>query len=89
MKVILILLGCFTAATVAKVYQPCQLAKELVWKYGFPRSQIYDWVCLVENESRFNTQALNPYNSDGSKDHGLFQVENDPLNSISHSTVAL
>ncbi|CAL1602331.1 unnamed protein product [Knipowitschia caucasica] len=33
-----------------------------------------DWVCLVENESSFNTNALNSRNRNGSKDYGLFQI---------------
>jgi len=58
----------------AKKYNPCDLAQELVQKHGFSRELIYDWICLVEAESSFKTEAINDKNSNGSSDHGLFQV---------------
>ena len=71
-----IYLVCFMLIAVAqcKVYQPCELAKELVHRHSIPRSQVYDWVCLVDAESSFRTNAINRVNTDGSSDHGLFQV---------------
>nr|AAL17868.1 lysozyme precursor [Ornithodoros moubata] len=57
-----------------KVYDRCSLASELRWKYNLPKDQIADWVCIAEHESSFNTAALGRPNSDGSQDHGLFQI---------------
>ncbi|KAK7864931.1 hypothetical protein R5R35_008731 [Gryllus longicercus] len=58
----------------AKIYQPCDLARELLYTYGLPRSQIATWVCIAFAESSYNTAAVGPPNSDGSRDHGLFQI---------------
>ena len=58
----------------ALTYDPCALAQELVHKHGFSRKKIYDWICLVDAESSFMTEALHTQNYDGSNDHGLFQV---------------
>uniref|UniRef100_A0AAV2LP60 lysozyme n=1 Tax=Knipowitschia caucasica TaxID=637954 RepID=A0AAV2LP60_KNICA len=38
-----------------------------------PGVSLADWVCLIENESRYNTRATNK-NKDGSTDYGLFQI---------------
>ena len=57
----------------AKKYTECELAVELV-QHGFPRASINDWVCLVKSESGMDTKLTNIYNKDGSKDWGLFQI---------------
>uniref|UniRef100_A0A1B0DD83 lysozyme n=1 Tax=Phlebotomus papatasi TaxID=29031 RepID=A0A1B0DD83_PHLPP len=57
----------------ARIYERCELARELAG-YGFPRHELPDWICLVQSESDFNTRAINHDNSDGSKDWGLFQI---------------
>jgi hypothetical protein len=31
-------------------------------------------VCIAYHESRFNAQAVNRANTDGSADHGIFQI---------------
>ncbi|CAH1119703.1 unnamed protein product [Phaedon cochleariae] len=54
----------------AKVYDRCELAKELRQVHGFPENQISTWVCIAQHESLFNTSATNH----GSGDHGLFQI---------------
>lgn len=54
----------------AKIYDRCQLAKDLQYKYEFPNEQISTWICIVQHESLFNTSAMNH----GSGDHGLFQI---------------
>ncbi|KAL0881706.1 hypothetical protein ABMA27_001507 [Loxostege sticticalis] len=51
----------------------CQIARELN-NYGFPREELPDWVCLVEGESSGQTDVVGPPNTDGSRDHGLFQI---------------
>ncbi|KAJ8721287.1 hypothetical protein PYW07_002062 [Mythimna separata] len=33
-----------------------------------------DWVCLIENESSRRTGVVGKPNNDGSRDHGLFQI---------------
>lgn len=59
--------------TTAKIYSKCSLARTL-FNYGVPYRELSDWMCLVEGESSFNTRAINPSNSDGSVDWGLFQI---------------
>lgn len=54
----------------AKVYDHCELARELRDVHEIPENQLATWICIVKHESNFNTTALNP----GSGDHGLFQI---------------
>ncbi|NP_001159495.1 lysozyme precursor [Tribolium castaneum] len=53
-----------------KVYDRCELARELKHVHKFPGHQIATWVCIAKHESTFNTSAVNR----GSGDHGLFQI---------------
>lgn len=55
-----------------KVYDRCELARELKHVHKFPDQQIATWVCIAKHESIFNTSAVNL----GSGDHGLFQISN-------------
>lgn len=54
----------------AKVYERCELARELRNVHRMPEHQIATWVCIAKHESLYNTSAHNP----GSGDHGLFQI---------------
>lgn len=57
-----------------KVYERCELARELRYKHNVPLEQIHTWVCIVQRESNFDTSAIGRLNADGSLDHGLFQI---------------
>lgn len=57
-----------------KVYERCELARELRYKYNIPLEQIHTWICIVQRESNFDTAAIGRLNADGSSDHGLFQI---------------
>ncbi|CAG9785782.1 unnamed protein product [Diatraea saccharalis] len=57
----------------AKKLTRCQLVHELR-KQKFPEDKLRDWVCLVESESSRRTHVISPPNSNGSRDHGLFQI---------------
>ncbi|XP_037722423.1 uncharacterized protein LOC119555222 isoform X2 [Drosophila subpulchrella] len=57
-----------------KIYNRCELAKELYHKHKLPMKEIPTWVCIAQHESSFNTAAVGKLNSDGSEDHGLFQI---------------
>ncbi|KAG6449379.1 hypothetical protein O3G_MSEX006037 [Manduca sexta] len=57
----------------AKRFTRCELVRELK-RQGFPKDQIRDWVCLIENESRRFTNRVSRMNSNGSRDYGLFQI---------------
>ncbi|KAK2706421.1 lysozyme c-1-like [Artemia franciscana] len=72
---------CLSLISVAhgKVYERCELARTLLNTYGFSRSTLGDWVCLVKHESSYNTAAKGGPNggsgvTSGSYDWGLFQV---------------
>lgn len=56
-----------------KKWEMCELAREM-YANGFPRRQLNDWMCLVKHESNYDQKAINPHNTDGSTDWGLFQV---------------
>ncbi|XP_049868495.1 lysozyme-like [Pectinophora gossypiella] len=51
----------------------CQLISELR-KHGFPEDKMRDWVCLVQNESNRMTHKTGTVNKNGSRDYGLFQI---------------
>lgn len=57
-----------------KIYERCELAKELYFEHKLPFEQIATWVCIAKHESNFNTSAVGRLNFDGSGDHGLFQI---------------
>ena len=67
----LILLITFTFID-GKVYKQCELARELV-RHGFSKGSLSSWMCLIFSESSYNTLLTND-NVDGSKDYGLFQI---------------
>lgn len=53
-----------------KIYDRCELARELRDVHEIPERQIATWVCIAKHESHFNTSANNPH----SGDHGIFQI---------------
>uniref|UniRef100_A0A182XMR5 lysozyme n=3 Tax=gambiae species complex TaxID=44542 RepID=A0A182XMR5_ANOQN len=57
-----------------KVYERCELARELYYRHGLPYDQIATWVCIAHRESSYNVSAIGRLNADGSEDHGLFQI---------------
>nr|ACD11871.1 hypothetical protein [Isometrus maculatus] len=70
----LFILSPFWCCCRAKIYDKCELARDLINKFGFDRGTIGDWICLVKYESSFDTGVRGGPNSDGSYDHGLFQI---------------
>jgi hypothetical protein len=59
----------------ARVWEFCALARQLN-KFGFSKSELPNWMCLIQHESNYNSKAVGPPNSDGSRDYGLFQINN-------------
>ncbi|XP_050691494.1 lysozyme C-like [Eriocheir sinensis] len=59
-----------------KIFSKCELAKELETIHHIKRDDVKNWVCIAQYESTFNTAAINHANWDGSKDYGLFQLNN-------------
>lgn len=57
-----------------KLYTRCELAVELRYKHHIPASHINGWICIVENESNFNTSTVRE--GVGKKRFGLFQIPN-------------
>lgn len=68
------LLIAVSAPAFGRIFNHCEMARELYYNHNFPRHEIDDWVCLIEFESSFNTAANAGPNTDGSFDWGLFQV---------------
>ncbi|XP_076264049.1 uncharacterized protein LOC143198604 [Rhynchophorus ferrugineus] len=67
---IIVLFGVVSWTVVsAKIYQRCELARELR-NFDIPEREIPTWVCIAQHESLMDTAAMNP----GSGDHGLFQI---------------
>ncbi|XP_062552424.1 uncharacterized protein LOC134217636 [Armigeres subalbatus] len=59
---------------VGKIYERCELARELYYVHNLPFEQIATWVCIAHRESNYNVSAIGRLNADGSEDHGLFQI---------------
>ncbi|KAL4719308.1 hypothetical protein ACJJTC_016026 [Scirpophaga incertulas] len=57
----------------AKTFTRCGLVNELK-KQNFPKNILRDWVCVIEAVSSRRTDAIGPRKTDGSRDHGLFQI---------------
>lgn len=51
----------------------CKLAREMD-NLDVPRNELARWVCIAEHESSFRTWVVGPPNDDGSRDHGIFQI---------------
>ncbi|GAB6026270.1 hypothetical protein CHUAL_012478 [Chamberlinius hualienensis] len=60
--------------TTARLFTRCDLARVLLNNYGFPKKDLANWVCLIEAESGRNTASVGPYNGNGSRNYGLFQI---------------
>lgn len=56
----------------SKVYERCELARELRYVHRTPMDQVPVWVCIARHESEFNTTAVGHVGDGG--DHGLFQI---------------
>nr|AYA71583.1 c-type lysozyme [Dialeurodes citri] len=57
----------------AKIFSKCELAQKLD-SLGATKGDIPTWVCIAEHESRYNSSVVGPPNWDGSRDHGVFQI---------------
>uniref|UniRef100_A0A182C5U3 Lysozyme n=1 Tax=Phalotris mertensi TaxID=1260334 RepID=A0A182C5U3_9SAUR len=73
---VLTLLFLLIAANEAKIYSQCQLASLLKQRGmdGYEDISLEDWICMAYHESRYNSRAVGPQNSDGSQDYGIFQI---------------
>lgn len=60
--------------TRSKVYERCELARELAARLQVPLVDTATWVCIAYHESRLNTASEGRLNGDGSHDHGLLQI---------------
>ncbi|XP_061470330.1 uncharacterized protein LOC133379316 isoform X3 [Rhineura floridana] len=77
MKVLALTLLCLLiAVNEARVFEKCELARTLKQKGmdGYRGISLANWICTAYYESRFNTAAVGPPNSDGSRDYGIFQI---------------
>lgn len=56
----------------AKIYERCELARELKEKLNVPEEQLATWVCIAQHESNFDTTAVGTLAQ--GKDNGIFQI---------------
>ncbi|CAD7011598.1 lysozyme P-like [Ceratitis capitata] len=56
-----------------RIMDRCSLSRELD-AMSIPRANIPNWVCIAQYESNFNTAELGPPNPDGSRDWGIFHI---------------
>lgn len=56
----------------AKIFTKCELVRAL--HETFPRNKLADFICLIQNESSFNSAVKGRQNKNGSYDYGLFQI---------------
>ncbi|XP_011185404.1 lysozyme P-like [Zeugodacus cucurbitae] len=57
----------------SRIFDKCSLTHELAAQ-GIPRANIPNWVCIAQYESNFNTAEVGPPNPDGSRDWGIFHI---------------
>ncbi|XP_037952692.1 lysozyme 1-like [Teleopsis dalmanni] len=62
-----------TATALGRTMDRCSLAREL-YSMGIPYSDLPRWTCIAERESSYRTGVVGPPNGDGSRDHGIFQI---------------
>lgn len=53
-----------------QIFERCELAKTLRFKFNTPLDQLPTWMCIAFHESGYNTKA---YNSK-THDYGIFQI---------------
>ncbi|XP_075227500.1 uncharacterized protein LOC142327961 [Lycorma delicatula] len=51
-----------------EIYERCQLARELLFKYNIPLIEVPIWVCIAKHESAYDTNASNQ------SFYGIFQL---------------
>lgn len=56
-----------------KIYERCELARELYKVHKFPQEQIAKWVCIVSETSKFDT-SIDGRISDRIHEHGIFKL---------------
>ncbi|CAB3365417.1 Hypothetical predicted protein [Cloeon dipterum] len=72
-NVLLVLSICaLLGSACSKIYERCELAKELRDRLRVPAEQLATWVCIAEHESRYNTSIIGTLAQ--GKDHGIFQI---------------
>lgn len=67
-----LLLVLLATSACAKIYERCELARELKEKYNVPEDQLATWVCIARHESNFDTTAVGTLAQ--GKDNGIFQI---------------
>lgn len=72
----LVLVATVLGVSTAKIFEKCELASLLEKVYGVSREDVKKWVCIAQYESSFDTSSVNDFNTNGSKDYGLFQLNN-------------
>lgn len=73
--IIIVILTVVTASSLAKTFTRCSLARKM-HRLGVPKSELAKWICLAKYESSFRTKAVGATNPNGSKDYGIFQINN-------------
>ncbi|XP_045768363.1 lysozyme-like [Maniola jurtina] len=71
--VVFVALAVVVMESEGKTLKRCELVRELRAQ-GFPEDKLQNWVCLVENESGRSTHKTGKVNRNGSRDYGLFQI---------------
>uniref|UniRef100_A0A182RF64 lysozyme n=1 Tax=Anopheles funestus TaxID=62324 RepID=A0A182RF64_ANOFN len=59
-----------------KVFDRCELARELHLRQGVALEQTANWVCIAKYQSNFNTSAIG-YGPEGVQYHGMFQLSDE------------
>ncbi|XP_077185553.1 lysozyme C, milk isozyme-like isoform X2 [Paroedura picta] len=72
---LLLFFAFWTVAVRAKIYERCELVKELEDHEmdGYQSYSLANWVCLAFYGSSFDTETVT-HNKDGTSDFGIFQI---------------
>ncbi|XP_022249017.1 lysozyme C-like [Limulus polyphemus] len=76
LTVVILLSMLFCSGVHTKIYKNCELANELVKKFGFSKDpgSLGNWICIAKHGSGFNTKAKEGPLLDGSYNYGIFQL---------------
>ncbi|XP_061477680.1 lysozyme C, milk isozyme-like [Rhineura floridana] len=77
MKVLALTFLCLLiAVNEAKVFEKCELAAFFKQHGldGYYGHSLGNWICTAYHESRYDSGAVGPPNTDGSRDYGILQI---------------
>lgn len=74
LKFVVLIFVSSIAVGAGKIYERCELARELYKVHKLPMEQIPTWICIVNLVSSFDTSAVRSLDYMGYFEHGIFKL---------------